>query len=388
MTGTPLPRSCWPAVRLVATAALVATTFCLPILASSQVIHHPTKENIPTAVHPRFELRPRGNEAGRWSWEGLDTETIGVREGDAHEMIGILLDLDTDRRGTLFYLDMAWNEVRSYAYDGTYRGSIGSQGEGPGEFKGVTSLTVADQGRTLFVNDGGIVTRFERDGGSTTFVSEFRAPPLGFGSCAMHGYYYTMGHDPTRHGIVHKITYGGDVVLSFGEPYKHTTAWIAERFAMEGLLACNERHRIIAQITKYIPAMTAYSESGELLWQVTFPEFRQYTVAERVRSDGRTVRSVLTENGRAEFKALFSDEDSFYVAYNIVDYDLDNKIMPDIIHKESHLFRIDARTGIGVYLGPAGPELGEHIVAVDGEYRFTESGGFNKFSQIHIYRSR
>ncbi|MYI44549.1 MAG: hypothetical protein F4113_11565 [Rhodothermaceae bacterium] len=84
------------------------------------------------------------------------------------------------------------------------------------------------------------------------------------------------------------------------------------------------------------------------------------------------------------FKSLFSDGDYFYVTYSFIKTDLGN--MPPLKFMENHIFRVDARTGLGHYLG-TGPEPGEHLLAVDGEYRFTTTQN-EGFPQIRVYEPR
>ena len=84
------------------------------------------------------------------------------------------------------------------------------------------------------------------------------------------------------------------------------------------------------------------------------------------------------------FKSLFSDGDYFYVTYSFIKTDLGN--MPPLKFMENHIFRVDARTGLGHYLG-TGPKPGEHLLAVDGEFRFTLTQN-EGFPQIRVYEPR
>ena len=92
----------------------------------------------------------------------------------------------------------------------------------------------------------------------------------------------------------------------------------------------------------------------------------------------------MQEDDTSVFKSLFSDGDYFYVTYSFVKRDLGN--MPPLKFMENHIFRVDARTGLGHYLG-TGPEPGEHLLAVDGEYRFTTTQN-EGFPQIRVYEPR
>ena len=39
-------------------------------------------------------------------------------------MLGIVFDLETDREGTVYYLDLIHSEVRAYDYEGNWIGNV------------------------------------------------------------------------------------------------------------------------------------------------------------------------------------------------------------------------------------------------------------------------
>ena len=96
----------------------LALSVLFHVSAFSQEVIHPTKDNIPIASDPRFELRHGGDRVEEWSWNSLDVSTIGVNEGDRAQMIGFLYDLETDHNGTVYYLDLINEEIRAYDYNG------------------------------------------------------------------------------------------------------------------------------------------------------------------------------------------------------------------------------------------------------------------------------
>lgn len=364
---------------------LPVVVLLLPLETSAQSVIHPTKENIPISSDPRFELGHNDNEDA-WGWDMMDITTVGVNEGNAYEMIGLLIDFDVDHNGTMYYVDLAGPQVRAYGYDGKFIADVSTAGSGPGEFEEPYGLAVIENGRkVIIVADTSVDHVFQREGDSFNLISTNRPVYMGRGAfCAMNGYYYNQSYVGKEHdGVIHKNTLEGNWENSFGKPYNYENHFIVSLIIGDAMLACNTKHGVIAQVTNHIPAMTGYSEDGEELWQVTFSDYRSDAVLESVE-DGRRYYTVLQEDDTSVFKSLFSDGDYFYVTYSFVKRDLRN--MPPLRFTENHIFRVDARTGLGHYLG-TGPKLGEHLVAVDGEYRFTTTQN-EGFPQIRVYKPK
>ncbi len=366
--------------------ALSVVVLLLPLKASAQSVIHPTKENIPVSSDPRFELGHNHNEEV-WSWDMMDITTVGVDEGNDSEMIGVVWDFDVDHKGTMYYVDLLGGVVRAYGYDGKFIADVSTAGYGPGEFVEPAGLAVTEGGRKIIVGDTGVGVDhvFQREGDTFNLIStnhpEYRQEEA---LCAMNGSYYNQSYVGKEHdGVIHKYTLGGDWEKSFGKPYNYENSFIVSKIVGNAMLACNAEHGVVAQIINHIPAMTGYSEDGEELWQVTFSDYRTDTVLESVR-DGRRYHTVLQEDNTSVFKSLSSDGDYFYVTYSFVKRDLGN--MPPLKFMENHIFRVHARTGLGHYLG-TGPTPGEHLLAVDGEYRFTTTQN-EGFPQIRVYKTR
>ncbi|MXW31630.1 MAG: hypothetical protein F4Z62_00755 [Rhodothermaceae bacterium] len=368
-----------PYVRLGLVLLVVVLLF--PVKTSAQDVIHPTKENIPVSSDPRFELGH--DDTGEvWKWDMMEMATVGVDEGDAHEMIGLLVNFDIDHSGTMYYVDLMSSQVRAYDYDGSFIADVSTTGRGPGEFHQPFGLAVTESGRTVIVGDVGVDHVFQREEDTFNLTSSNRPEYRGDALCAMNGFYYTQSYVEKQHGgVIHKFTLDGDWENSFGKPYDYENSFIVSVITRDAMLACNARHGVIAQITNHIPAMTGYSEDGEELWQVTFSDYRSDTILESVEN-GRRSHSVLAEDNTSVFISLFSDGDYFYVTYSFVKRDLGN--MPPLKFMDNHIFRVDARTGLGHYLG-TGPEPGEHLMAVDGEYRFTTTQN-QGFPQIRVYK--
>ncbi len=53
----------------------------------------------------------------------MDIATVGVDEGNAYEMIGLLVNFDIDHNGTMYYVDLMDIQVHVYGYDDKFIGN-------------------------------------------------------------------------------------------------------------------------------------------------------------------------------------------------------------------------------------------------------------------------
>lgn len=370
--------------------AVIVTTVFSQGVGKAQAVIHPTKENIPTSSDPRFELSHEIEGADFWHWNSSSISEIGVDEGDTFQMLGIVFDLETDRERTVYYLDLIHSEVRAYDYEGNWIGNVANSGIGPGELQSPVGLLVIPDNSQIVISDQLTHHVFERNEATFELVSTQRPtnPSRNGHLCTMNEHYYLVSYEfgsaASEHKIIQKYTLDGEWVTSFGTPYIYDDPLFPIVFADETLIACNSEHNTIAVITNHIPAMTGYSDQGELLWQVTFPDFQSDVVKELV-IEGRVTSRVMFEAGTSVFRSLLSDGEYFYVTY--VFREKASRLLQRLRLSESHAFRVNAHSGLGVYLGAAGPEEGELLVAMDGEYRFTVTNN-SGFPQIRIHSFR
>ncbi|MDE2769993.1 MAG: hypothetical protein OXI44_02265 [Bacteroidota bacterium] len=187
------------------------------------VAWHPTPENLPEVTDPQFILHevPGLTFIDEQSHEKI---TIGVEDGEFHEMFGFVSDLAVPGDGTVLVLDRVNSEVRVFDYGGILLATFGRLGGGPGEFrKEPHKISIADQGKSVFVLEqfGRTASVFDRLGLST-FAPKVNSVPgvLSFSGCAMNGHYWLYGFDPAKEGVLHKFDYDGQHVATFAERYK------------------------------------------------------------------------------------------------------------------------------------------------------------------------
>ena len=338
---------------------------------------HPTPENIPEVTDPRFILH-EDPDLTFMDESSHEIIVIGVADGDYHEMFGAVYDLALPGDGTVVVLDYANSEARVFDYGGALLTIFGRPGNGPGEFrKSPYMISVADQGAAIFVLEefGRTVAAFDRQDSSTfTSRGHIRTDLLSHNGCAMNGHYWVYGYDPLYKGVLHKFTYDGEHVASFLEYYKSQNKKVSLNMSRSGLLACSEAHGIVALNRGWAPVVTGYGENGEVAWRVKFDDFDPTYSVEH--DDGYLGMHPL-EPGQRRLETMFTDPaGDFYVQYVTV-----RKYGGEHGLNDGPLFKIDAGTGLGTYLGTA-----PSIEGMDSGYGFSVTN--DPFPQVVIHKPK
>ena len=347
---------------------------------------HPTAENIPEVTDPRFILRadPMSTFMDEAGYEKI---TIGVEDGEYHEMFGEVVSLALPGDGTVLVLDSENREVRVFDYDGGLLTTFGRHGAGPGEFRSKPKrISVADQGESVFVLTGSFVAAFDRRD-SSTFTPKskagFHTDLITDNGCAMNGHYWVYGNNRELEGVLHKFTYDGELVASFLEHYKSPTENIRLILSGMGLMSCSEPHGIVALNRVNAPILTGYRENGEMAWQVKFDGFDPVHFREYERG-GWSLD--FPAAGQSMILSITTDPaGDFYVHYMTFD-----GRQPVSGQQHGPVFKIDAQTGLGRYLGHAqtgrGRYLGDGLdmLSIDSGYVFSATN--TPFPQVVIHK--
>ena len=337
---------------------------------------HPTPENIPEVTDPRFILHegPKSAFMDEASYEKI---TIGVAEGEFHEMFGYVAGLALPGDGTVVVLDSENREVRVFDYGGALLTTFGGSGEGPGEFRDRPSrMSAADQGKAVFVLEasGNSVEVFGRQDDSTLVPKvNFQTELHSHNGCAMGGHYWVYGSNFGSEHVLQKFTYDGERVASFLENYKSPRGITAFILSRVGIMACSEAHAIVALIRANAPVLTGYRVNGEMAWQVKFADFDPIKTAE---TDEPAFRRAPETPGQSLFRSIFTDPaGDFYVHYVTIED-------PGLARRPDYgpLFKIDARTGKGTYLG-----IARGVRGIDSGYVFSVTN--DPFPQVVIHKA-
>ena len=246
---------------------------------------HPTEENFPEITNERHALREDTTIGNQHLVNEADflqaiIHNIGVHEGEYHEMIGSINSMVvTD--SAFFYLDGEYGEVRVYDFRGSLKQVVGSPGAGPGEFthgewdKGVAAT--GDASRFFVVDQSGYRIQVFHKNAEESYELEQSFSTSGYGAsdiCVMGGHIYLAGYSDELDLVIHKLTYAGERVMSFGQPYLSDNLFVRQVLSNQASVACNEKNRVIAYTNVNIPVLKGYDESGSLLWSVVFPDHK------------------------------------------------------------------------------------------------------------------
>ena len=289
-------------------------------------------------------------------------------------MFGYIADVATDGNETLYILDSEYNEVRMFDFSGNLLGSFGGPGEGPGEFR--TPQEIAVSGRTIFVVEDIRIHVFEHQASGVMLKDSFSRDFMGFsGNCAINGHLYTSGYKPKAEHLVHRLTADGVRKNSFVEVYASANTSVQTTMSLESLLACSEKHRIVGVIKDNIPALTAYTEDGVVVWRTRLADFKPRVMEEDIEREwGRAmIRQGAPGVGEGNVHTLFSDgADHFYLGYYTES--------DDEQEYANHIFRIDVRTGKGEHLGTG------RVAAVGGDFVVVTS--HNPYPRVIIHKRK
>ena len=349
---------------------------------------HPTEENFPQITNERHALREdttMGNLQLVNETDFLQTKeySIGTLEGDNHEMIGSINSMVVTG-STFLYLDGEYGEVRVYDYQGSLKQIVGSPGVGPGEFTHVEGVAATGNASQIFVADQGgyRIQVFHKNAEDlyelehAFFTNRYVASDI----CVMGGHVYLAGYSEELELVIHKLTYAGEYVTSFGQPYLADNPFVRMILSEQASLVCNEKNRIIAYVNVTVPVLKGYDELGSLLWSVTFPDHNPMYKIETTRP---AVRFPPQLPGESTFLLIATDafSDAFVVSYNTAaPLDDDDPSREDELTR--HYFSVPVVSGEGVYLGSHylgdNPKNIPHIRAWGKDYVYASGSSFPK----------
>lgn len=213
--------------------------------------------------------------------------TLGVLEGERHEMFGQIVDVKEDPEGNIYVLDAQYNEVRVYDDEGTFLYAIGSRGEGPGEFVSPTSLEVDPSGRVIVADRFQGVKIFDRNGEthelSTTlslFLGEVHEV------CVKEEILHLHSFDQRSFTVINRYSMSGDSLDSFGEAYSAMSP-VVRRFLGKTQIACLDSKIIYAP--NFLPVIYGYSHEGDRQWTAKISGFKALEVEEKGFEAGMNV---------------------------------------------------------------------------------------------------
>jgi hypothetical protein len=204
-------------------------------------------------------------------------QEIGVAFGESDYEFGKVESVAATESGDhIFVLDQLRARLSVFRSSGEFVAATGRVGAGPGEFRNAQTVMVDLDGR-VHVYDGGNlrVSTYVFHGGELELVEEVRVPIFGRHMCTLDGDYYVVGLHDGR--IVHRVDRHGQVVASFGEPFRMGHPLI-ELHSSYGLIYCDERNQSVFVAGVGTPVVRRYSSTGTLHWEQSIPGFRPITI--------------------------------------------------------------------------------------------------------------
>ena len=231
-----------------------------------------------------------------------------------------------------------------------YLGSIGSVGEGPGEFLHPKYILVDGEGeRILVAGRDHEIDVFERlDKGVYRYVKSWNARTGANDACIMRNHVYLLAYDPENGYVIHKYTAEGEYVTGFGEPYKSTNSMIVHDLSSQGSLSCIAQQGVVGHIMSSIPVLTAYTEHGDLHWRLKVKGIKPATdILEAIAKDGAPsthynwAQANEKGRGRLTLSEAYGDG-NFYLGVS-------RKLGDEL--RRNFVFRVDALSGAFAHIG-------------------------------------
>lgn len=261
-------------LRIVQTLLLVASSSCTG--EGGQATRHPTTTNVPSspivwseAEHGRDFLHER-------------TNSIGAVTQPVEEVFGLIRDVASDSAGRLYVLDSRFNEIRVFSSEGTFLGTAGGPGSGPGEFQHPEAIEILEDQSVLVADRGG---RIKLLNPLSCGLSERASILLDFAPesmCVLEDQVFLRGWTADQAPIIHAADLEGSITFSFGAAYESLSALVSWRLS-SGSIACVPETNTIVELSLRLPFVRGYSDKGELLWVAEIPGFRQMEIWEDAR---------------------------------------------------------------------------------------------------------
>ncbi len=324
---------------------------------TARSISHPTQDNLPgrsevthtipmgDGIHGRDEI----HELARALLTTKELLTIGVLEGDDHEMLGRVDDIAVDHFGNIFILDSRRANVRIFHPDGSFITSFGRAGEAPGEFWRPHSLAITSQ-RQVMVMDSRAITVFDHVDSTVVLDTTVHVPFAMLNGCAFDSDIFAHAIWRERDKVIHAIGMADAQIHSFRGTYSSNSPLVRSSLSL-GNIACDTGTNTVVFASRYFPVVTAYSRQGVTQWITTLSDFQSLTITEN--QDERGLGFYTNADG-------FSDEiRHIQVAFGSVIVQVARQTPESVLALQDYgailTYILDIRTGNGLYVNDSLP---------------------------------
>ena len=156
----------------------------LPFLAAPAALALAACDSDPPHIGPSVEIDTIGDttivrtlSGSVWAAEAtlVPEVSIGEIDGPDEYLFARIGSLAVDGEGSVYVLDTQANHVRVFDATGTYRSTLGREGEGPGEFKRAETIAVLPAGRLLVRDPGNMRVQVFEPGSEATDEWEYNS---------------------------------------------------------------------------------------------------------------------------------------------------------------------------------------------------------------------
>lgn len=204
----------------------------------------------------------------------------GVRVGSLSgpDAFGLIESVAAGDGGRFYVLDSRSHRLLMYGPDGELLDEAGGEGQGPGELSSPEDLVVTGDGRVMVVDRSRRVEVFRRVGDSLRHDRRFRIRSAPWDACVLGDHLVVQTVRHASRNVIDVYDFRGRRLRSFGEMSPGEALLDRETFSW-GNVACLSGGRIV-----YVPRsynrVSAFTLTGDRLWQVEMPDYRPVTVME------------------------------------------------------------------------------------------------------------
>jgi len=172
--------------------------------------------------------------------------------------VGSVRELAVSDESLLAIVDAQNARIVLQEANGTLKQTVGKRGDGPGEFKFLSSVAVADDGKLYtFDFDGHEISVFSEDEGIYTFEGQFSLPKNVIDMVIMKNHLFTLSNYGSEY-LLTKYTLDGELVNETLESSDRDYATFAARFDLGGITALGDS--LLAVVTPGIEGGRFYHD--------------------------------------------------------------------------------------------------------------------------------
>lgn len=336
---------------------------CGDELLDSRRTVHPTPANIPDSPSLIVPVGTYSDSEELAKWANAISSAvvefeIGRASGDPDYVIGLVEDITRLPSGDILILDSRFNVLRLFSRNGDALWVGSRPGQGPGELSFPEALGIrrSPVAFTVGVLDRArkIVT-FVPDGDSLVFETNISTEVSAEDLCVADNKWVVQGSRAAG-GVVHELGEDGSM-RSMGDLYSDDNPLVQNQLS-DGPVGCMSHGMPLLFSRKNFPFVWALNPlTGDVMWVAQVVDFEQMSIVDYMMPNGRPAVAFGGDEGVWDIiKGIVQVGSTPFALLQIARYRRDE--FPTLrSFSEIQSYLIDTRTGTGVGLGSALPEV-------------------------------